>query len=327
MRGIAAKSVALALLSMGVAQALPAAAEDFPSRPITVIHPFTAGSATDVALRLICQKASELSGQQILVENRPGAGGAIGAAALKKAKPDGYTLMQVSQGTLAVAPHLAKNPPYDPIKDFQPITQLWEAATVLIVPGSSPIKSSAELAATAKQRRGGLSNATQGIGSAGHVVGAMVAKSLGVPLTHIPYNGAAASKPDVLTGRVDMTFAFYGLFRRDIEEGKVRVLAVAAPSRVPIWPNIPTMDEAGFRGVEYVEWFGLAGPAGIDPKVAASISMLFARAVSDSSVAQRLASTSGFVVKHSTPAEFTQRVVASHDKLGKLIKEMGIQPK
>jgi tripartite-type tricarboxylate transporter receptor subunit TctC len=327
MHSISAKSLAIALMCMGVTSPLPVVAEGFPSRAITVIHPFTAGSATDVALRLICQKASELSGQQILVENRPGAGGAVGAAALKKAKPDGYTLMQVSQGTLAVAPHLAKNPPYDSIKDFQPITQLWEAATFLIVPASSPIKSSAELAATAKQRRGGLSNATQGIGSAGHVVGAMVVKSLGVPLTHIPYNGAAASKPDLLTGRVDMTFAFYGLFKGDIEEGKVRVLAVAAPTRVSVWPNIPTMDESGFPGVEYVEWFGLASPAGIEPKVADSISKLFARAVSDPSVAAKLASTSGFVVKHSTPAEFKQRVVASHERFGKLIQEMGIQPK
>lgn len=327
MHAFRVKSLALALMCSSLVTSLPAIAEEYPSRTITVIHPFTAGSATDVALRLISQKASELSGQQILVENRPGAGGAVGAAALKRAKPDGYTLMQVSQGTLVVVPQLAKNPPYDSLKDFQPITQLWEAVTVLIVPANSPINTSAELAAFAKKRQGGLSNATQGIGSASHMVGAMVVKSLGVPLTHIPYNGAAASKPDVLTGRVDMTFAFFGLFKCEIEEAKVKVLAVASPSRVSIWPNIPTMHEAGFPGVEYVEWFGLAGPAGMDPKTAAAISKLFARAVADPEVARQLATTSGFIVKHSTPDEFTRRVATSYEAVGKLIKEMGIQPK
>lgn len=327
MVGTRLKSVVLAVACAALATASPAIAQDFPSRTITVIHPFTAGSATDVALRLICAKASELSGQQIIVENRPGAGGAVGAAALKRSKPDGYTLMQVSQGTLAVAPHLAANPPFDPIKDFQPITQLWEAATFLIVPANSPIKTSAELATLAKQRRGGLSNATQGVGSAAHVVGAMVAKSLGVPLTHIPYNGGAASKPDVLTGRVDMTFAFYGLFKAEIEERKVRVLAVASPARISIWPDIPTLQESGYPGVEYVEWFGLAGPAGMDPKVALAISNLFARAVADPQVAERLVATNGFVVKHSAPDEFGKRIVATHAELGRVIKEMGIERK
>jgi tripartite-type tricarboxylate transporter receptor subunit TctC len=325
MHRLALKSVAWAVICAGFTASLPAIAQEYPSRAITMLHAFTAGSATDVALRLICQKAAELSGQQIIVENRPGAGGAVAAAALKKAKPDGYTLLQVSQGMLAIAPHLAKNPPYDPIKDFQPITQLYEAATVLIVPGNSPIKSPADIAALAKQRTGGLSNATQGIGSAAHVLGAMTSKSSGIPLTHIHYNGAAASKPDVLTGRVDLTFAFYGLFKGEIEEGKVKALAVASPARVPIWPNIPTLQEAGFTGVEYVEYFGLAAPAGIDPKVADAVSNLFARAVSDAGVAQKLASTSGFVVKHSTPAEFTQRVRASHESFRKLITEMGIE--
>ena len=302
-----------------------AAAQDFPTRPITIVHPYASGSATDVSLRLIVESVSTILGQRVIVENRPGGGGAVGAAVTKLAQPDGYTLMQADQGMFAAAPHLTRNLSYNPLKDFQPITHLWDTYSVLIVGGSSTAKTVGELAALGKARQGGLNNATQGVGSSGHMIGLLTAKAFGSPMTHVPYGGGAAAKPDVLSGRVDMTFVIYGLYKTEIEQGKARVLAVAADQRVPLWPTVPTMKEAGYPGIDYVQWFGLVGPTGMNPAIVQKLNAAFAAALVQPAVAGRLAETNGFVVRSSTPEALAQTIRSSYAALETLVKDSGLE--
>ena len=319
------KSVLLAVFTACLVAATPAMADQFPSRPIKILHPFSAGSATDAALRLISRKATEIIGQQIVVENRPSSGGILAMAALKNATPDGYTLMQGSQGMFAVAPHLMAGFAYDPRKDFQPVAQLWESNYLLIVPASSPVKSAADLIALARQKQGGLSNATQGVGSAAHLSGAIMEKALGIPLTHVPYSGGAAAKPDLLTGRVDMSFVIYGIYKPEIENGTVRVLGITTPERVAVWPQIPTLAGAGYGKVEYVEWFGLFGPPGMDPSITRILNEAFSKAATSPEAAGALASTNSFIVKAMTPEALGKQVEASYAEMKKLAADMGLQ--
>ncbi len=315
---------AVALSAVVVGASFAVLAQNFPNRPITIVDPYAAGGASDLALRLVAQRVSEQIGQQIIIDNRPGAGGAVGAGFVKQARPDGYTLLQTNQGMFSIAPHIIKNLGYDPLNDFTPIIQLWETYSVLVVPAKLPATNAADLAALAKQKRGGLNNATQGIGTMGHINGVLSAKAFGTPLTHIHYPGAAAAKPDVLSGRIDMTFVIYGLYRNEIEQGQVRVLAVPAKARVSLWPNIPTMAEAGFPSVDHVQWFGLFGPSKMDSEIVKTLNAAFAKALASPDIIQRLGATNGFVVKSNSPDEFSAYVKATYADMGKLVEEAGI---
>jgi tripartite-type tricarboxylate transporter receptor subunit TctC len=323
-KSCAATLAAATLSAVVICDPAPVLAQNFPTRPITIVDPYAAGGASDLALRLIAQRVSEQIGQQIIIENRPGAGGAVGAGVVKQARPDGYTLLQTNQGMFSIAPHIIKNLSYDPLNEFTPIVQLWETYSVLIVPANLPASSPAELAALAKRKQGGLNNATQGIGTMGHINGVLSAKAFGTPLTHIHYPGGAAAKPDVLSGRIDMTFVIYGLYRSEIEQGKVKVLAVPAKSRVSLWPNIPTMAEAGFPGVDHVQWFGLFGPAKMDPAIVKALNAAFAKALMSPDLVEKLGATNGFVVKPNAPDAFAAHVKATYAEMGKLVEEAGI---
>jgi tripartite-type tricarboxylate transporter receptor subunit TctC len=232
------------------------AAQLLSSRPITVIIPFTPGASSDLLQRLVAKKVTENTGQVLIVESRPGGGGSIGAVAVKQAQPDGHTLFQANAGTHAANVALYPTLAYDPVKDFRPITLMWGFPQLLAVPADSPAKSVADLVALAKSKPGGLSFASQGTGAGGHLLGEMLKQRTGTPLVHVPYRGAGPAAVDLAAGRVDFFFVAYASVVSFLQAGKVRVLAVTSPKRLPAQPNVPTMAEAGFPGIQLDAWFG-----------------------------------------------------------------------
>jgi len=251
-----------AVLAVTATAGKEALAELLSSRPITVIIPFTPGASSDTLQRIVDKKVSENTGQTLVVESRPGGGGAIGAAVVKQAPPDGHTLFQANAATHAANASLYATLPYDPIKDFRPITLMWSFPQLLAVPLDSPAKSVSDLVALAKSKPEGLSFASQGAGSSGHLLGEMLKSRTAANMVHVPYRGAAPAGVDLAAGRIDFFFVSYSSLLPFLQAGKVRAIAVTSPQRLPVLPDTPTMTEAGFAGIALDAWFGLVAPAG-----------------------------------------------------------------
>jgi tripartite-type tricarboxylate transporter receptor subunit TctC len=314
------------LAALLVASATPgseAAAELLSSRPISIIIPFTPGASADTLQRIVNKKVSENTGQTLVVESRPG-GGAIAAAAVKQAPPDGHTLFQANAATHAANVSLYATLPYDPIKDFRPITLMWSFPQLLAVPFDSPARSVSELVALAKSKPGGLSFASQGSGSGGHLLGEMLKARTGANMVHIPYRGAGPAALDLATGRVDFFFVSYSSLLSFLQAGKVRVLAVTSPQRVPALPDAPTMAEAGFAGIEIDTWFGLVAPAGTPEAVIGKLNAAFVQAVRAPDVAKQMADQGSDAVT-STPAEFAAFIAAQTERVGKIVRTVGVK--
>src|SRR5882757_10029781 len=244
-------SIIVATLPLAILIAAGSApAELLSSRPITIVIPFTPGASADTLQRIVGRKVTENTGQILVMESRGGGGGAIGATVVKAAPPDGHTLFQGNAGTHAANQALYATLPYDPIKDFRPITLMWSFPQLLAVPRDSPAKSVADLVALAKSKPGGLSFASQGSGSGGHLLGEMLKARTGANMVHIPYRGAGPAALDLATGRVDFFFVSYSSVLSFLQAGKVRALAVTSPKRLPTLPGTPTMREVGFAGIE-----------------------------------------------------------------------------
>jgi tripartite-type tricarboxylate transporter receptor subunit TctC len=216
-----------------------ALAELLSSRPITVVIPFTPGASSDTLQRIVGKKVTENTGQTLVVESRPGGGGAIGAAVVKQAPPDEHTLFQANAATHAANASLYATLPYDPIKDFRPITLMWSFPQLLAVPLDSPAKSVSDLFALAKSKPGGLSFASQGAGTSGHLLGEMLKTRTAANMVHVPYRGAAPAGVDLAAGRVDFFFVSYSSLLPFLQAGKVRVIAVTSPQRLPALPDAP----------------------------------------------------------------------------------------
>ena len=298
----AAAILAVALVAIGIAGA-DAAAELLSSRPITIVIPFTPGASADTIQRIVTKKVTENTGQTIVVESRPGGGGAIGAAAVKQAPPDGHMLFQANAGTHAANVSLYPTLSYDPIKDFRPITLMWSFPQLLSVPLDSPAKSVADLVALAKSKPGGLSFASQGSGSGGHLLGEMLKARTGANMVHIPYRGAGPAALDLATGRVDFFFVSYSSVLSFLQAGKVRTLAVTSPKRLPTLPDIPTMREAGFAGIELDAWFGLVAPAGTPAPAVARLNAAAVKVIGTPGVKRALELQQAIPVANS-PAQF-----------------------
>lgn len=304
--------------------AASAVAQILSDRPITIIIPFTPGASTDTFQRLIAAKVTQTTGQNFIIESRPGGGGAVGAAAAKQAPADGYTLFQANNGTHAVNVSLYPGLPYDPVKDFAPITLLWQFPQLLAVPADSPAKSPAELAALARSKPGGLSFGSQGSGSSGHILGEMFRTRTGVPMTHVPYRGAGPASFDVAAGRIDFLFVSYASVLPYWQSHKVRLLAVTATRRLPALPDVPTMAELGFPGVELDAWFGLVAPAGTPAPVIAKLHDAFVAGVNDPQVTKRIIDDGAEPVT-DTPAEFAAFIRSETDRFAKLTGSLGIK--
>jgi tripartite-type tricarboxylate transporter receptor subunit TctC len=290
---------------------------------ITVVVGVAAGGSSDIGLRTIASKVEQLGGPRIVVENRPGGGGVTATVGVKDAVPDGRTLLLASYATFVVSPAMVDNSPYDPIADFQLITTLFSFPVMLCVPAAVEAKTVAELVALAKRKPGGLLYASQGVGTAGHLLGELFAKGSGAPLVHVPYRGAAPAVIDLVAGRVDMMFVGVLPSKAHLDAGTLRPLAVTSKTRMPEVPDAPTMAEAGYPDVdsEFV-WFGLAAPGKTPQPVIRNLHDLFAKAVAAPDVKAKLAAQ-GISVGASTPAELVARIKADTAKFAPIIKASG----
>jgi tripartite-type tricarboxylate transporter receptor subunit TctC len=318
-------STILAAVLVLTAAGREATAELLSSRPITVVIPFTPGASSDTLQRIVNKKVAENTGQTLVVESRPGGGGVVAATVVKQAPPDGHTLFQGNAGTHAANASLYATLPYDPIKDFRPITLLWSFPQLLAVPFDSPAKSVTELVALAKSRPAGLSFASQGTGSAGHLLGEMFKLRTGANMVHVPYRGAAPAAIDLSAGRVDFFFVSYSSLLPFLQGGKVRAIAVTSPQRLPVLPDAPTMTEAGFAGLALDAWFGLVAPAGTPDAVIDKLNAAFVQAVRDPQVIKQM-TDQGAEGLATTPAEFATFIASETERVGKVVRAVGVKP-
>lgn len=254
--------VSLILAAVAGSLALPVSAQGYPAKPVRMIIPFSAGGAADVPGRIVTQKLAEVLRQQVVVENRPGAGSTIGADLAAKAAPDGYTVFMISN-THFVSAALHKKLAYDSLNDFTPVTQITSAPNVMVVHPSLPAKSVKELIALAKARPGQIDYASSGNGSTQHLTGALFANMAGIKITHIPYRGSGPVTADLLGGQVQLAFPGIAGMLPHIKSGRLRPLGVTGSKRSPELPDVPTIAEAGVKGYEMVAWFGVSGPKGL----------------------------------------------------------------
>jgi tripartite-type tricarboxylate transporter receptor subunit TctC len=296
----------------------------YPERPVRLIVPYPPGGGNDTLARLFGQKLSEIWGQQVVVDNRPGAGTIIGTQLASRAAPDGYTLLLSSIATHAVAPYLYKNPGYDPVRDFTPITLLAIAPTVLCVNAGVPAKSVQELVALAKARPGELKFASGGNGTAPHTAGEMFASMVGIKLLHVPYKGGGPAIAGLIGGETSMMFDTAASILPHVKSGKIRALAIARAARLPEYPDIPTFTEAGVRGYEANAWYSMHAPARVPASITAKVHGDLVRVLGMPDIKERLRQLGSEGVGNS-PEEFARFVRAEAEKYSKLIREAGIR--
>jgi tripartite-type tricarboxylate transporter receptor subunit TctC len=317
-RLILAAAVALGLAS-------PAGAQDrFPVRPVTLVVPFAAGGSTDVVARLVAQKMAEGLGQQVVVENRAGAGGNLGAQAVSRAAPDGYTILMATVATHALNPLIAKKKPYDPVSDFEPISLLAIVPNVLVVNPSFPAKDVGELVALLKANPGKYNYASSGNGTPLHLSGELFKTLSGTQMTHVPYRGSGPALTDVVAGQVPIMFDNLPSASEFIKAGTLRGLAVTTKERAPSFPDMPTMAEGGLAGYETYTWNALFAPKGTPKAVVDRLNAEAIKALQDPGLQARLKDFSATVVG-STPDALAAHVKAELAKWEPVVKEAGIQ--
>lgn len=316
------KLVALACALLGAIPAAVAQGQSFPARPITIIVPFPPGGVTDPVARLVGARIAESTGQSVLVDNRPGGGGVIGAEIVKRAAPDGYTLFFGHFGTHSVNPSLYAKLPYDPVKDFAPITTLISTESILVVPAASAARSPADLVKMSKAGAGGLTFASQGVGSGGHLLGEMFKTQAGANVTHVAYKGSAPALQDMLAGRVDLFFDALITSGPHIRDGKLRALAITGKQRHRLFPNVPTLAETGFPDMDLSAWFGMFAPGGTPPAVVKRLHEEFVKAISDPGVLQKY-TEQGLDVVTMTPEAFARLIAADAVRYAKVVKDSG----
>lgn len=294
----------------------------FPSRPITIVIPFPPGGVTDVSVRLIGQRISESIGQQVLIDNRPGAAGMIGAEVVKKSRPDGYMVYVSNIGSHAINEWLYSKMPYDPLKDFESVTMMISSPTLVVVPASSPVKTMAELIALAKSKAGKMTYASQSVGSGGHISGEIVKAKNNVELVHVPYKGSVPGLIDIVAGRIDFMFDPIVTSLPFVKDGKLRALGITSDKRSSLAPEIPTLREQGFVGYEVNPWFGISAPAGTPRAVIERLNLEFVKALRNPELAKRL-SEQGIDVSPSTPEEYSAYIKAETARLGEMVKASG----
>ncbi|WP_295857342.1 tripartite tricarboxylate transporter substrate binding protein [uncultured Xylophilus sp.] len=316
--------VALAVSGYG-ANKLVTAAESWPQRPITIIVPYAPGGQGDVFARLVGERLTTQLGQPVIVENRPGASGALGARLVARAKPDGYTLLLGQTGEMAVNGSFMRQPGYDALKDFRGIAMIGEAPLVLCVPASAPYNTVAGLVSAAKAAPRGFSYASSGTATPGHLAAASLAVAAKVDLVHVPYKGAGQAMADLLGAQVQMFFpSASAVIPQVVSSGKVKALAVCSASRINALPQIPTMAEAGFPQLAFGLWGGLFAPAGTPDTVVAQLNKLVGEIVEEPSLRKRLESE-GSALPRKTPAEVDAMVRRDVTHYAQVLRQTGIQ--
>jgi tripartite-type tricarboxylate transporter receptor subunit TctC len=312
--------------TLGLALALCATlafGQSYPTKPVKIVVPFTPGSATDILGRTVGQKLQEMWGQPVVIENRPGAGGTIGANVVAHAPPDGYTLL-VHSAAQAVNPYIYTSLPYDTMKDFVEVATLGGQPNVLVVAPASGYKTVADLIAGAKKAPGALNFGSAGTGSGTHINGEKFKLAAGIDVVHIPYKGTPEALTDTMTGRVTYFFSPISAALPNIREGKLVALAVSTAKRSSALPNVPTIAESGLAGFDYNLWIGMYAPAGTPNDIVDKINADVARAVATPEVKERLAAL-GAEPMHMTPAEFHKFMASEMDASAKVVKAAGIK--
>ncbi len=312
----------LLALALSLAAGTPALAQEkFPSKPVTIIVPQAAGGANDTIARVIAQKLSEQTGQSFVVDNRTGAGGNVGTAAAARSRPDGYTLLLTADSAMVINPALYKSTGFDPVKDFEPIGSVATAGYVLVAHPSFPARNTAELVALAKQQPGKINIGSAGNGTLNHLIGEMLGKATGIDLVHIPYKGSSAAATDLVAGQVQVSVQSLPSSIAFIRSGKMKVLGVVNPKRLPVLPDAPTIGET-VKGFGATPWYGLFAPAGTPKAIIQQLNAEIAKALESKDAQERLAGV-GCEPFRSTPEQFAQLVRDDLPRWAKIVKESG----
>jgi len=300
------------------------AAADYPSRPIRLIIPFAAGGGTDIVGRTIAQRLSDAWKQPVVVDNRAGGNGTIGASAVAQSAPDGYTLAMITASHSVNVTLQGTKHPYDLLKDFAPVSQVTTQPYVLVVNPGLPVKSVGDLIALAKSKPGKLTYGSSGIGGTSHLAGALFCSLAEIEMTHVPYRGGEPAMMDVMTGQIDMLFSTRLQSRALVEAGKLRPLAVTTAARSPAMPELPTMKEAGVPGYEIAGWYGVLAPAATPAAIVTKLNREIVRIVHLPEVTEKMAADGSEPVG-STPAQFAAHIKSEVDKWRELIRKTGIR--
>jgi tripartite-type tricarboxylate transporter receptor subunit TctC len=297
-----------------------ACAADYPTRAIHLIVPFAPGGGNDTVARLVSDGVTAELGQPVVVENRPGAGGVVGAEAVARAPADGYTLFLGGVGSHAINPNLHAHLSYDPIRDFAPITLVASAPLVLVVHPSVPAKSVRELVALAKAQPGHLNYASNGNGSSSHLAAVMFDSMTGADMVHVPYKGLSPALTDLLSGQVQLMFSSVVAILPHVKAGKLRALAVSSPARMALLPDLPTIAESGVPGYESSSWYGILAPAGTPPEVVKRLNAALVKVIAQPAFRDALAREGAEPVGNS-PEAFGAFIKAEKERLGDVIRQ------
>jgi tripartite-type tricarboxylate transporter receptor subunit TctC len=320
-RRFGAAGVALVLLFSANA----VSAQDYPSRIVRIVIAFPAGGPTDFVGRLVADKLKGILGQSIIIENKPGANAAIGADYVAKSEPDGYTLFLTTAGAVVINPHMRPDLPYDPVRDFAPVTLVVNTMEVLVVKADAPIRSVKDLVALANARPEGIAMASTGVGSPPHLALELFKGATGAKVLHVPYRGAAPAVTDVIGGQVHAMFADLPVLMPQIKGGTLRPIGVASKQRAPVLPDVPTLDEQGFGDVYADNWYALFAPARTPAAIIAKLNAAVTAALTDPEVNRKLVEA-GAVPAAGTPAQLGELVASELARWGKVIKEKNIKP-
>jgi tripartite-type tricarboxylate transporter receptor subunit TctC len=317
------KGLAISVATIVLAVLPPSAlAQNYPSRPIRIIAQFQPGTSTDILARVVAQKLTESFGQQVVVDNRPGAGSIVGTEIGARAAPDGYTLTMGVSSAFGINPTLYSKLPYDAIRDFAPITNIALTPQTLVTSPANPVKNVKDLVAAAKAKPGAINFASLGSGSTSHLTMEMFRSTAGIQLNHIPYKGSPAAHADVMTGQVQIMFDAIPAVLPHIKSGKLRGLGIGSKTRSPLAPEVPTIAESGYPGFEAVGWIGIVAPAKTPAPILDKLNTEIVRVLSQPDVKERL-NTLAFQPLPGTRAEFGEFIKAEIAKWGKVVRESG----
>jgi tripartite-type tricarboxylate transporter receptor subunit TctC len=300
-----------------------ASAQGYPTKPVRLVVPFPAGGATDILARTISQRAAEKLGQQIVIDNRPGAGGTIGSDYVAKSPPDGYTLLIATGSTHSIGPIINPKLPYNVERDFAPVVYVARTTSVLVVPNQVPAKNLREFIALLKANPGKYNYGSSGSGTNSHLSGELFKAQANVFMTHIPYRGTGLVFTDMMSGQVHMLIDNYVTAQPHIKDGKLRVLGVTSLTRLPFMPEVPTLDEQGLKGFDVSNWFGIYAPRGASADVVAKVNTAFNQALREPEMQKRLAFL-GATPTGSTPEEMAAVVATDKAKWSRLIRDRNI---
>ncbi|HET7166946.1 MAG TPA: tripartite tricarboxylate transporter substrate binding protein [Pseudolabrys sp.] len=316
--------IVAALLATGLFSQQAALAQ-YPTRLVHIVVPYPAGGAVDAFARVLTQQLSEMWGQQVVVDNRPGASTVIGAEQVAKSPPDGYTLLLTAELTLVIVPHLYEKIPYDPLRDFAPVVALVSATQALVANPSLPVKTVKDLVSLAKAKPGQLTFGSFGNGSTGHLNMEVLQAMTGARFNHIPYNGAGPAMNDVIGGHIDFMLGALSIVKGNVQAGKLRMIGVGSNHRSSEFPDVPTLSESGAPGFEAKSWFGLVAPAGTPPDVIKKINQDVTKVISDHAFAEKYLAAQGLESITGTPEQFAAFIRAETVRWGKIVKDADVK--